>query len=157
MTIVQTNMHIRLQFECRYLLIRLSWHKRCIILDCWSPKYRIKAAEASQRKFSSISIHVLGGGLGAKKGRCLEHASSSRSSPLLAYPWLCLCLISPPPPRGVPPDIENKLHKHHLLTSSNTNHHNLPRSWPVYSQDQQPIMQYKIQFSTKLTNKTPLI
>jgi len=136
MTIIQTNMHKRLQFEWCYLLIRLSWHKRCIILDFWSPKYTTKAAEASQRKFSSISIHVFGGWLGDKKGRCLEHASSSRSSPLLEYPWLCLCLINRPLPRGVPPDIANKLQKHHLPTSTNTNHHNLPRSSPSYSQDQ---------------------
>ena len=120
----------------------------------------MKAAEASQRKFSSISIHVLGGGLGAKKGRCLEHASSSRSSPLLAYPWLCLCLINPPPPRGVPPDIAMQQTDYtnttyQLVTTQTTTtcldpHPSIPKT-------SHPIMQYKQQSSTKLTNKTSLI
>lgn len=50
------------------------------------------------------SVHVRALGIAGDEGVCLEHASSSRSSPLEAYPWLCLCLINPPP-TGVPPDI----------------------------------------------------
>lgn len=91
---------------CFYLLIRSSWNNRYIKLECRSPKYMMNAAEASQRKFSRTSIHVLPSpGLGSEEGRGLEHASSSSSSPLLAYPWLCLCLINPPPPVGVPLDM----------------------------------------------------
>lgn len=65
----------------------------------------MKTAEAIQRKFSTKSIHVRC--LGSEGGKVvgLEQASSSRSSPLEAYPWLCLCLMYPPPPTGVPPDI----------------------------------------------------
>lgn len=41
------------------LLIRPSRHKMKIKLECPSPKYMIKTAEAIQIKFSTISNHVL--------------------------------------------------------------------------------------------------
>lgn len=65
----------------------------------------MKTAEAIQRKFSKTSTHVRVLGSEGDKIVGLEDASSSRSSPLEAYPWLCLCLIYPPPATGVPPDI----------------------------------------------------